>query len=52
MAAGASHETYDSPYVNYMMMDNYYVYGGYDGADWHGFYYDITTSTKMEPTNY
>lgn len=40
MAAGASHETYDSPYVNYMMMDNYYVYGGYDGADWHGFCYD------------
>lgn len=42
LAMGADHndETAEFPNINYVMMNYYYQYGGYDGTYFTGFYYD------------
>lgn len=42
LAMGADHndETTEFPNINYVMMNYYYQYGGYDGTYFTGFYYD------------
>lgn len=42
LAMGADHndETEEFPNINYVMMNYYYQYGGYDGTYFTGFYYD------------
>lgn len=40
MSADPNDETAEFPNINYVMMNYYYQYGGYDGTYFTGFYYD------------
>lgn len=40
MGADPNDETAEFPNINYVMMNYYYQYGGYDGTYFTGFYYD------------
>lgn len=40
MGADPNDETTEFPNINYVMMNYYYQYGGYDGTYFTGFYYD------------